>query len=169
VVINAGFALSADAAPTTSAPFGPVGSELNVNGTVAPDQRALSAYRGTLGNSSWVSELDRMRESVDNSIKVQSVMVGSSVAVTGTLSVGYVIWLLRGGLLVSSLLSSLPAWHAIDPLPVLGRTDQDEEEGAEEADPLERLFGKAKEAIGLKPGSPPRAADTPVPAQAAAV
>jgi hypothetical protein len=102
-----------------------------------------------------------MREQVDNSIKLQSVMVGSGAAVTGTLSVGYVIWLLRGGLLVSSLLSSLPAWHAIDPLPVLGRTEQDEDEG-DEADPLERLFGKAKEAIGLKREPPPApGADAP--------
>jgi hypothetical protein len=137
----------------------PVGSALNANGLTAADQRALASYRGTLGNSNWVGELDRMREQVDNSIKVQSVVVGSSVAVSGTLSVGYVIWLLRGGLLVSSLLSSLPAWTAIDPLPVLGRTDQDEDEPGDEADPLERLFGKAKEVMGLKrepaPTAPP--------------
>jgi hypothetical protein len=51
----------------------------------------------------------------------------------------------------------LPAWHAIDPLPVLGRTEQDEEDG-DEADPLERLFGKAKEAMGLKRAKGPDAA-----------
>jgi hypothetical protein len=109
-----------------------------------------------------------MRDQVDQSIKVQSVVVGSSAAVTGTLSVGYVIWLLRGGLLVSSLLSSLPAWHAIDPLPVLGRTEQDEDDG-EDADQLERLFGKAKEAMGLKRSQKPAPAPTePLPEDAVA-
>jgi hypothetical protein len=38
------------------------------------------------------------------------------------MSVGYVVWLFRGGLLLGSLLSSLPAWHVIDPLPVLARS-----------------------------------------------
>jgi hypothetical protein len=149
VAINLGFAQSDQGAPAVGglASMPPIGSALSVNGVSAPDQRALSAYRGTLGNSNWVGELDRMREQVDNSIKVQSVMVGSSAAVTGTLSVGYVIWLLRGGLLLSSLLSSMPAWHAVDPMPVLARGgDSDDEDGFEE-DPLEKLFGKARDAL----------------------
>jgi len=36
-----------------------------------------------------------------------------------TASTGYVIWLLRAGPLVASVLSSLPAWRTFDPLPVL--------------------------------------------------
>jgi hypothetical protein len=156
VAINAGVAMSEPSALASGGPgaggmstLAPIGSALNINGLTAADQHALTTYRGTLGNSNWMQELNHMRDQVDNSIKVQSVVVGSGAAVTSTLSVGYVIWLLRGGLLVSSLLSSLPAWHAIDPLPVLGRADQDEEDG-DDADPLERLFSKAKEAIGLK-------------------
>jgi hypothetical protein len=42
------------------------------------------------------------------------------------------MWLLRGGVLVTSLMSSLPAWRVIDPLPVLARgrrraDDEDDE------------------------------------------
>lgn len=37
------------------------------------------------------------------------------------MSVGYVIWLIRGGALVGSMLSAMPAWQMIDPLPVLHR------------------------------------------------
>ena len=42
------------------------------------------------------------------------------------------IWLLRGGVLLSSLLSSLPAWRLVDPLPVLSRlsSDSDDEDDA---------------------------------------
>ncbi len=46
-------------------------------------------------------------------------VIGSSIIMTSGLSIGYVIWLVRGGVLVSSMLSALPAWQMIDPLPVL--------------------------------------------------
>jgi len=114
----------------------------------APDMAKLAAYRSTLGNKDWVGELDRMRETVAAQPTVEHKIVGSTVAVTGAMSVGYVIWLLRGGLLLSSLLSSLPAWHTMDPMPVLARSDHSEEDGGDD-DPLESLFGRAKAAIGL--------------------
>jgi hypothetical protein len=108
----------------------------------------LAAYRSTLGNKDWVGELNRMRETVGAEPAIEHRIVGSTVAVTGAMSVGYVIWLLRGGLLLSSLLSSLPAWHTMDPMPVLARSNNSEEDG-EDDDPLENLFGRAKAAIGL--------------------
>jgi hypothetical protein len=128
--------------------------ELSVTGTLlsAPAfQRAdfgvLESVTSTLGGTEFVGELDTMHDQVDGKIEVQDKLVASGVAVSGGLSVGYVIWLLRGGLLLSSLLSSLPAWHAVDPMPVLARGGgDDDEEGADE-DPLERLFGKAKDAL----------------------
>src|ERR1044071_267144 len=60
--------------------------------------------------------------------------VSGSVAVGSCgLPVGYVLWLLRGGALLASLLSSLPAWRLIDPLPVLSRVD-DEDDAEEDQD-----------------------------------
>ncbi len=54
-------------------------------------------------------------------------VLGSAIAVSTGLSVGYVIWLIRGGMLLSSLLSSIPAWQILDPLPVLaGRKGEDD-------------------------------------------
>ena len=49
-------------------------------------------------------------------------VVASSIALTTGLSVGYVIWLVRGGALLGSMLSAMPAWQMIDPLPVLTRS-----------------------------------------------
>jgi hypothetical protein len=115
---------------------------------------ALVGFQRTLGNNQWVGELDRMRENVDTPIQAESPMVVSTVAVTGGLSVGYVLWLLRGGLLMSSLLSSLPAWSVVDPLPVLARGGQDDPADAED-DPLEKLFGRARAALGLARNEPP--------------
>ena len=75
---------------------------------------------------------------------------------TGTgvlLTAGYVAWILRGGMLASMLISSMPMWKGFDPLPLLAarrkkRKKKDEEEksrqSAEAADRrarrVERLF-----------------------------
>jgi hypothetical protein len=34
-------------------------------------------------------------------------------------TVGYVAWLIRGGVLLTSFMSSLPSWQSFDPLPIL--------------------------------------------------
>ena len=107
----------------------------------------MEAVKSTLRNTEWVGELDHMREQIDGKIEVQSNLVVSSVAVSGSLSVGYVIWLLRGGLLLSSLLSSMPAWHAVDPMPVLARGGDSDDDAGSDEDPLEKLFGKARDAL----------------------
>jgi hypothetical protein len=36
------------------------------------------------------------------------------------------VWLLRGGMLLASLLSSMPAWQFLDPLPILVRKKRDD-------------------------------------------
>ena len=64
--------------------------------------------------------LDEVRERVQEEAKVEARVAGSVFVVSTGLSVGYVLWLLRGGALIASLLSSLPAWRLVDPLPVLG-------------------------------------------------
>jgi hypothetical protein len=69
----------------------------------------------------------------DQKVKI---MAGSATAASFGASALYVVWLLRGGSLLSSLLSILPAWQTIDPLPVLdnfenrrrrGKTDNDDD------------------------------------------
>lgn len=41
-----------------------------------------------------------------------------------SLTVGYVVWMLRGGMLITSLLAQMPAWRIIDPLVVLDSLDK---------------------------------------------
>jgi hypothetical protein len=51
-----------------------------------------------------------------------------SIRISGlALSVGAVWWAARAASLVASLLASTPAWRHVDPLPVLGRDEEDEE------------------------------------------
>jgi hypothetical protein len=94
-------------------------------------QTDVAAVPGATQNATFLQELDRLRESMQSEVELEQRIVGSAVAIGTGLSVGYVIWLLRGGLLVTSLLSSLPAWRYVDPLPVLGRLQGDEEEDDE--------------------------------------
>jgi len=90
--------------------------------TVQPEAGSKGADPDFLGRGGEFDEaLDRMREEMETSARLELAVVGSSVAVTTGLSVGYVLWLVRGGLLLASLLSSMPAWRVIDPLPVLAR------------------------------------------------
>ena len=68
----------------------------------------------------------RSREQV-----IENVVVGTSAVVSTSVSVGYVMWLLRGGSLLTTFLSSLPAWQAFDPLAVLESFGEQGDEGDE--------------------------------------
>ncbi|MDJ0833996.1 MAG: cadherin-like domain-containing protein [Gammaproteobacteria bacterium] len=85
-----------------------------------------------LDTTNFIMQLDDMREElIENQSQTEKV-IGSSLSVSAGLSVGYVVWLARSGVIMSSVLSSLPAWRLIDPLPVLaslsasGLDDDDE-------------------------------------------
>jgi hypothetical protein len=72
-------------------------------------------------------------------------VVAATVAVSTGLSVGYVIWLLRGGALLGSLLSAMPAWQMVDPLPVLtSDRRRDTDKVSQDEQPLENLFDQSK-------------------------
>jgi len=45
---------------------------------------------------------------------------------TALLSAGYVLWALRGGSLLASMLATLPVWRWLDPLPILESREDDE-------------------------------------------
>ena len=90
---------------------------------------------GQLESSSFVEILDSIREEADERQETEQRFIASTVTVSTAFSVGYVVWLVRGGVLLTSVLSSLPAWRMVDPLPVLGRMDEDEEQAfADEED-----------------------------------
>lgn len=86
--------------------------------------------------------LDIFKEETENENTAERTVIGSAIAASTGLSAGYVIWLLRSGALLSSLLSSIPAWQLTDPLAVLGST-----KGAidEDDDSLESIIEKGAE------------------------
>ncbi|HYH41033.1 MAG TPA: hypothetical protein VD867_03535, partial [Burkholderiales bacterium] len=88
-------------------------------------------------------ELDQLRDSMKDQTRLEAATVAATAATGMSLSVGYVVWLLRGGALLSTFLSSLPAWRFIDPLPVLGRMDEDDD-GDDADDSLESMVASGE-------------------------
>jgi hypothetical protein len=46
-------------------------------------------------------------------------VVGTSAVVSTSVSVGIMVWVLRGGSLLTAFMSATPVWTAFDPLPIL--------------------------------------------------
>ncbi len=147
-------------------------------GLPSDDSTALAAARlgvqdvvAALRERSYTQALDRVRDELGQESRIERDVVGSTAMVSASLSVGYVLWLARGGVLVATLMSALPAWAGMDPLPVLARLkrgdDDDDDDGAASPapdDPLEKLFSKARQLI-RRPAAPPPAQRAEPPLQ----
>jgi hypothetical protein len=72
-----------------------------------------------------------------------SLSIGQVAGLTTTLSVGYVMWLIRGGQILAGVMSQLPAWRFIDPLPILSSLPGQFE--SREDDSIESLLDKGLE------------------------
>ena len=83
--------------------------------------------------SSW-EDLDEVRDQLQSLVHSQMFVVGSALTVSTGLTVGYVMWMLRGGMLLSSLIAQIPAWSLIDPLVILSHMDDDEEDKRHDED-----------------------------------
>ena len=55
--------------------------------------------------------------------------------------VGYVLWTIRGGWLLTSLLAQMPAWRMVDPLVVLNYMDGEPDNDDEDVSLAEMLDG----------------------------
>lgn len=72
----------------------------------------------TIGTGGLLRELDSIRQQVGADLRLRF-WAGSASLLSGGLSLAYFLWVARGGSLLSGLLSSIPAWQVIDPLPIL--------------------------------------------------
>ncbi len=92
--------------------------------------------RNSLTSSNLLKKLSQEREQIKQDITLDAQVLTNAVSVSTGLSIGYVIWLVRGGLLLGSVMSAMPAWRNIDPLPVLssmdGDSDNEDDESLEE-------------------------------------
>ena len=135
---------------------------------IVPEYKAaeLGSLVKLLKSDELLHRLEELqRHLLEQGFERRTVAASTAAAATG-LSIGYVVWLVRGGVLVSSMLSALPAWQMIDPLPVVAaagfaRTRRSKST-ADDAD-VEQLFDDHR-----KPGAataPMPAPDTTAPAK----
>jgi len=73
-----------------------------------------------------------MKQEMSTSLAVSSgLTVGAAATTSVGMTVGYVVWVLRSGLLLSSVMAHLPMWRFMDPLAILdsseSHADEDEE------------------------------------------
>ena len=62
-------------------------------------------------------------------LTAEDLVVGTSAVVSTSVSVGIMVWVLRGGSLLTAFMSATPVWAAFDPLPILlNRAEADPED-----------------------------------------
>ncbi len=131
----------------SEAPIVALNSELEEFGTGKLTNGDLSSV---IDVSSFVQGLNKLRQEVQEETYFEKLVVGSTLTATTGFSIGYVLWLLRGEVLLTSLLASLPAWRLIDPLPVLSFLNRREDED-EDDDSIESAVRQSGEAPQSKP------------------
>ena len=116
--------------PVPPAPIEPAPTEVPIISVKQPTQHSEKLWR----------HLDELAQQLEANNARPKVSVGSVAGMTTTLlSVGYVIWCLRGGSLVATLLTTLPLWRWLDPLPVLERNERQRRPGEQNDEDEERL------------------------------
>ncbi len=125
-----------------------------VNEAFGLQEARLSAADYSLDKSKKMLDLlDKNRSAFEELKGQEQLVVSSAVALTSGLSIGYIVMLVRGGLLVGSIVSSLPAWTLIDPVPVLQNFDEgndDQDESLESLVEDRQVSGEASEEQKLK-------------------
>ncbi|MHB8973952.1 MAG: DUF4347 domain-containing protein [Pirellulaceae bacterium] len=113
-------------APTT-------GEDSGRDNTTGIDSRTF-VHLGQSGKL-W-QDLDQFHGSLASDWKLSTFAIGSVGTIASGFTVGYVLWVLRSGLLLSSVLASLPVWTMFDPLMVVSesgpRDDGQDEESLED-------------------------------------
>jgi hypothetical protein len=93
------------------------------------------------GASGLAGELARMRDGLREQDAIQSRTVVVLAAGSLSMTLGYLLWLVRGGALAASVLASLPAWRLLDPLPILSRLrDRNDDSAAEDDETIAAFY-----------------------------
>ena len=96
---------------------------------------------GTL-SAPLIRALELLRSDADvaeEDEEARATLVAAAAAVTGgTLTVGFVTWLLRSGLLLAAAATTTPLWRGFDPVPILAATGRGEGDRNEVSPPAGR-------------------------------
>ncbi len=126
-------------------------SSPEIDGVTTPSISQLSSLAKSIESIDFQQELDKLRDDVHQDEEVAQAVRAGAAALTTSLSIGYVLWLLRGGILLSSLLTSLPAWRYIDPLPVLMHSESTRQTDTTGDDSLEAMIQQGEDVKEIDP------------------
>jgi len=113
---------------------------------------------GFVTAAGWLwSDLNELNQRMSAEGSLASFWSIATPSLTTTLSVGYVMWLIKGGQIMAGLMAQVPAWRliSIDPLPII-RSMEDEDLDVE-GDSLASMVDDASEESDdtvLVPASP---------------
>jgi hypothetical protein len=123
-------------------------AQMRFSGTARSEGAAVEELQRTLRSTLFSGQLDQLRNDVQEELQLDKSVTISVAGVSLGLSLVYVLWLIRGGVLMGSYLSALPAWRVLDPLPVLSRVDDEAEEDDEALDAVAERSGNPLRSFG---------------------
>jgi len=137
----------ADGAP---APASVLDSALPAFAAPAASPALIEPFLASMRSRGFIEDIDRLREEARGGLELDGSVAAGAAGISFGISLAYAQWLVRSGVLMGSILSTMPAWRVLDPLPVLakpgaeGDTDDADEDGAFDApaearDPLRTL------------------------------
>ena len=145
----------------------PVDGNTNMEHATKPEKRVqnhtdISAASAAIAesvhaNRAMWSQVQSMKGQMEQAAEMQqkqkAIAVGMATGVSVSFAAGYVIWLLRGGSLLASLLAATPLWKSFDPLPVLAfwekrkkqrrRPGEKDRSNGDDEHELDKLFGSS--------------------------
>ena len=95
--------------------------DVKVDWLTSANAETGSDYLGYRAGGAFYNALDKMNQDIDDSEDSRSNNIFTA-GVRGTgiaLTAGFASWVLRGGSLLASFLSTIPVWRGLDPLPIL--------------------------------------------------
>ena len=114
------------------------------NVSVTPlTQATLESVRALLTGQSMQRSLNQLSQQLQLSFGVPQIAATGLMAATSTFTVGYVAWAFRAGYLMASVLTTIPTWQTIDPMPILSYIDDEDENSAERRESLEALISRS--------------------------
>jgi plastocyanin len=109
----------------------------------APSQQAMAQATFASSSPLW-QDLNVMQQKADAQHTLHMrIFAGSATLVSTGMSLVYFIWAVRAGSILSSLLSSMPAWKLVDPLPILEQSSGDDDED-EDGESLESMVDQPR-------------------------
>ena len=121
---------------TTSEETPQLTDQISNEGDVVAEASGSQAWQagGTVEDLSFITspellskDLDSFHDKIISAEITPKLAAGTASVVVMGLSVGYFVWAIRAGWLISSLLSSIPPWRIVDPLPILSQPDSEKD------------------------------------------